>query len=106
MLGSKILTALLEPPRPLVYQPAVIVFLRPGRSLDESLLRDYPELQIVNIDYSKKGADLVERLRGVDAVISALNGLTLTYKQGSDASIPRSMASTIYIVRQAIRGRV
>ncbi|KAH9948826.1 hypothetical protein B0H21DRAFT_203653 [Amylocystis lapponica] len=74
MLGSRILSALLEPTGRGVYQPNVVVFLRPGKSLDDSMLRNYPQLRTVNLDYPKGGPELVEQLRGVDAVVTVLNG--------------------------------
>ncbi|OBZ68663.1 Phosphomutase-like protein 3 [Grifola frondosa] len=72
MLGSKILAALLNPPIP-DYKPTVLVFLRPGKSLDQSL-QGHPQLKTCELDYAKGGSALVECLRGVDAIVSVLNG--------------------------------
>jgi len=73
MLGSAILSVLLEPPID-NYKPTVLVFLRPGKSLDQSLLSLYRQLKTVEIDYSEGGNSLADALRGVDAIVSVLNG--------------------------------
>lgn len=73
MLGSAVLKALLNPPVD-KYKPTVIAFMRPGKSLDKSLLQSYSQLKSVEVDYPKGGAALVDKLQGVDAIITVLNG--------------------------------
>ncbi|GBE83129.1 predicted protein [Sparassis crispa] len=72
MLGSVIFKALLDTHIP-DYQPTVVAIMRPGKSLDESL-KSHPRLRVVTLDYSKGGDELVDALRGVDAVVAVLNG--------------------------------
>ncbi|KAI0923220.1 hypothetical protein AcV7_005796 [Taiwanofungus camphoratus] len=73
MLGSRILLTMLNSPVH-DYKPTVVAFLRPGKSLDQSLLKRHPQLKVVNLDYSKGGQVLEDRLHGVDVVVSVLNG--------------------------------
>ncbi|PCH39995.1 NAD(P)-binding protein [Wolfiporia cocos MD-104 SS10] len=73
MLGSAILAALLEPSIG-KYKPNVVAFMHPGKSLEESLLARHPQLRMVECDYPKGGPEMVDHLRGVDAVVSVLNG--------------------------------
>ncbi|KAH9839155.1 uncharacterized protein C8Q71DRAFT_855794 [Rhodofomes roseus] len=71
MLGSAFLDAFLED---VVegYKPKVLAFMRPGKDLSEKY-KQHPQVQVVRCDYPKGGYDLVEKLRGVDALVSVLN---------------------------------
>ncbi|EMD40117.1 hypothetical protein CERSUDRAFT_81414 [Gelatoporia subvermispora B] len=73
MLGNAILSALLKSPR-LGYEPEVVVFLRPGKDLDDTRLDPHPRLRVVHNDYMQKGPELAKALNGIDAVVSALSG--------------------------------
>ena len=72
MLGSTFLPALLEE---VVqgYKPTLRVFMRSGKTLGAEYTRDR-RVQIVNCDYMKGGDELVEKLRGVDAIVSIIGG--------------------------------
>ena len=72
MLGSMFLPALLED---IVegYKPTVRVFMRPGKSLSAEYTRN-PRVQVANCDCLKGGEELVEKLRGIDAIVSIVSG--------------------------------
>lgn len=72
MLGSLFLPALLEN---IVegYKPTVRVFIRPGKKLSAKYAQN-PRVQVADCDYLKGGDELVENLRGVDAIVSVISG--------------------------------
>ncbi|TFY60103.1 hypothetical protein EVJ58_g5353 [Rhodofomes roseus] len=72
MLGSAFLDAFLEDVIE-GYQPKVLVFMRPGKNIARRY-EQHAQVQVVQCDYPKGGDDLVEKLRGVDALVSALSG--------------------------------
>lgn len=72
MLGGTILEALLDGVIQ-GYQPTVRVFLRPGKDVKDAY-KHHARVEIVRCDYPQGGDELVEKLRGVDALVSVLNG--------------------------------
>lgn len=72
MLGSMFLPALLEH---VVegYKPTIRVFMRPGKKLSDEYTQN-PRVQVTNCDYLRGGNELVEKLRGVDAIVSVISG--------------------------------
>ncbi|KZT64925.1 NAD(P)-binding protein [Daedalea quercina L-15889] len=73
MLGCTFLPALLED---IVegYKPTVRVFLRQGKKIADEHAQ-HPRVQIVHCDYLKGGDEVLENLRGVDAIVSILSGM-------------------------------
>ncbi|KZT71754.1 hypothetical protein DAEQUDRAFT_763593 [Daedalea quercina L-15889] len=77
MLGSAFLEAFLD----VVvegYKPKVLVFMRPGKVLN-TRYEQHAQVQVVPCDYPKGGDDLVEKLRGTDALVSVLSGPGYTF---------------------------
>ncbi|KZT09365.1 uncharacterized protein LAESUDRAFT_756989 [Laetiporus sulphureus 93-53] len=51
----------------------VTVFLCPGKPLKQNLA-NYPQVLIIELEYSKEGTALAQHLRGVDAIVSVASG--------------------------------
>lgn len=71
-LGLAVLRALLSPLAP-GYKPTVYAFVRPGHQV-EKVKGLSSELRVVENDYTKENEELVEKLRGIDAIVSTLSG--------------------------------
>ena len=71
-LGLAVLRALLRPLAP-GYKPKVYAFVRPGHQVDKFKGLS-SELRVVENDYNKENEELVEKLRGIDAIVSTLSG--------------------------------
>jgi saccharopine dehydrogenase-like NADP-dependent oxidoreductase len=74
-IGSAIIDALLDPPTH-GYTPIVHAFIEPGKDLPKAQAQN-PHLRLETVDFEKGGDELVQHLRGIDAVVSALNGPAL-----------------------------
>jgi hypothetical protein len=72
MIGNAIVKALLNPPVQ-GFKPTVYAFVSPSRPHDK-VKNLKGDIHIVEVEYSKGGPELAEKLRGIDTVISALGG--------------------------------
>ena len=71
-VGRAMLTALLNPVTA-GYKPTVYAFIPPGSQKADSICGLSDKLKVVEVDFTK-GSELVEKLKGIDAIVSTLNG--------------------------------
>ncbi|KAI0726441.1 hypothetical protein C8Q72DRAFT_783702 [Fomitopsis betulina] len=96
MLGSLFLPALLEN---IVegYKPTVRVFIRPGKKLSAKYAQN-PRVQVADCDYLKGGDELVENLRGVDAIVSVISGpADVIYYELLEAAVKAGHVKRFYL---------